>query len=154
MWQVKWQFWQCLVSNEHSAVSSNLYLPSHCLKQIIQLLLVTSLCRHWSHLLSHGSLHSLFLEWFSATMLLWPTWTPAESSVLVNWGHQASTSVAQRMALPVMSTSSQSLPGMQQDWVTPTTSPLVFHHVSYIYNLCRMSPIIFLLWKYKVLYVQ
>ena len=44
---------------ELSAVRANLYLSSHCLKQPIQLLYLTS---HWSHLLFHGSLHSLFLE--------------------------------------------------------------------------------------------
>ena len=33
-----------------------------------------------------------------------------------------------------MSTSSQSLPGMQQGGVTLATSPLVCHHVSYIYT--------------------
>ena len=53
-------------------------------KQIIQLLPLMSLCCHWSHLLSHGFLHLLFLELTLATLLISPTWTQPESSVLVN----------------------------------------------------------------------
>ena len=117
-----------------SHVNYSLYL-FYCLKQITQILRQTSVfCQHhWSHLLSHGSLHSLYLEWHSATLSMSPTWTPVESSGLVNWSYQASTSVAQKMVLPVMPTSSQSLPGMQQDWVNPVIpSLLVCHHVKII----------------------
>ena len=120
-----------------TSVLANFACPfSHFSKQIAQLLPLTSLCCHWNLLLSPGFLHSLYLEWFSATILLWPTWTPAESSVPVNWGHQVSTSVAQRTALPVMSTSSQSLPWMQQDWVTPVIPSLIVCH-----QVCKLLDI-------------
>ena len=55
---------------KQSVVSAKLYLSSHCLKQPVQFLHLTS---HWSHLLFHGSLHSLFLEWPSGTLLMSPT---------------------------------------------------------------------------------
>ena len=101
---------------------------SQFIKQIAQLLPLTLLCCHWNLLLSRGFLHSRFLEWPSATLLMWPTWTPAESSGLVNWGHKASISVAQRIVLPVMSTSWQSLSRMQQDGVTLAISSLLVCH--------------------------